>query len=148
MKKSFIAFCFIFVFGVGLIFPQSQIVQAAPSCYNSGTWKIAILGADSDNESTPQAICKGNLVVTGNIKATSINPRANANPARVYLKREQSGVDPVIKETEVKITVNGKASSVSINAGDVPLGNYYILIETGRSNDEIEYSGSGTFQLK
>ncbi|MFT0800581.1 hypothetical protein VSK91_03830 [Bacillus swezeyi] len=133
----------------GFIFPSfSNGTSCSPSCYDTGTWNIAFQGTDGDRESTPQAICEGNLVATGTIKATSLNPYDTAEPITVYLMKEQRGIDPVIKVREVEVDVNGRPSSFRINAGDVELGNYYIEVVEGESPKSVQYSGYGDFYLE
>ncbi|MED3539377.1 hypothetical protein ABEX53_24395 [Bacillus toyonensis] len=62
--------------------------------------------------------------------------------------QEKFGFDTTVKEQDIKLTLNGSAKNFTINAGDVPLGNYYIKVKIGENKQEITILGSGNFKLK
>ncbi|MFD3218940.1 hypothetical protein [Bacillus sp. BR_7a] len=148
MSKKIFRFLFVIVLGLGLFAPNSA--NAAVECYDSGVWDFAFGSkGDGKDESELQAICEGNLVASGSIKASRAgHGQSDAGTVRVtvFLMKEKRGFDEVIKEKEMTLTIGGSAKKLTINAGDVPLGNYYIKVETGKGGSSFQITGSGTFK--
>lgn len=149
MNKKLLSILFAVIFSICIVLPSST--NAAVECYNSGTWSITLSHnpeAGTKDYSELQAICKGNLVASGSLKATSTSPNGGSVTVTVSVMQEKFGFDTTVKEQDIKLTLNGSAKNFTINAGDVPLGNYYIKVKIGENEQEITILGSGNFKLK
>lgn len=148
MSKNFFGFLFALVLGIGLSIPNSA--NAAVECYDSGVWDVSFGSkGDGNTESELQAICEGNLVASGSIKALRAGhgqSDAGTVTVTVSLMKEKRGLDETIKEKEMTLSIGGSAKKLTINAGDVPLGNYYIRVETGKGGSSFQITGYGTFK--
>ncbi|WP_139074765.1 hypothetical protein [Paenibacillus elgii] len=129
---------------------QRLINLAGPSCYNSGDWDFSIDYGGSGDETTPQALCKGKLKVTGSITGQKHEGETSNSysSVTVYVKQEVWGRDKTITSFKVDLK-NGRETDISVSVGSVELGNYYLdIVPNSPQGEYWSYEGSGSFSIK